>query len=73
MTLGQLLKQHDPETIMITLKNYSKYVTIGDEVASIDVKALISEISLMLKIHGKFAKCIQNLELKERYPETSGG
>ena len=48
------MKQHDPETIMVTIKDFDTKVIIDDKVASKEVKKLINEISLMITFHKKF-------------------
>ena len=68
MTLGQLLRMHQPEEVMITLKDFSKKVNIEDEKAYTHLNRLIKEISFLNTFYKKFEKTIEKLELKERYP-----
>lgn len=53
---------------MITLKEYSKKVTINDKEAANDLHNIIKEMSFLFTFHKKFEKSIEKMELKERLP-----
>ncbi len=65
-SLGQLLKSHKPDDIMIMLKDFSKKVQINDKEASNDLNNIVKEISFLITFHKKFEKIIEKLEFKEK-------
>lgn len=73
-SLGDMLKSHKLDDIMITLKDFTKKVTVavlGQE-ASHDLNAIIKEISFLITFHKKFGKICDSLEFKERNNPESG-
>lgn len=66
LSLGQLLRAHQLDEVMITLKEFSRHVKINDKEASANLNNLIKEISFLITFHKKFEKSIEKLELRER-------
>ena len=66
LSLGQLLKQHKLDDVMITLKDLLKVVKISDREAEQDLSHIIKELSFLITFHKKFEKSIDKLELRER-------
>lgn len=73
MTLGHLLKTHQADEVMITLKHFTKDITIEDKEANREVANIIKDISFFINFYKKFEKVLRTLDLKERYPETGNG
>ena len=73
MTLSNLLKNHQPDEVMITLKHFHRDINIEDKVADREVGNLVKDISFFLTFYKKFEKVLRTLELKERHPETGNG
>lgn len=70
LSLNQLLKSHQLEEVMMTLKEMSRSIKVTDKEALAELTNLIKEISFLITIHKKFEKIAERLELKERHPET---
>lgn len=68
MTLGHLLKTHQADEVMITLKHFTKDITIEDKEANREVANIIKDISFFINFYKKFEKVLRTLDLKERYP-----
>jgi hypothetical protein len=49
---------------MITLKDFTKNVTIVDKEAAFELNNLIKEISFLITFHKKFEKSVEKFELK---------
>lgn len=64
MTLGNLLKSHQPDEVMITLKHFHKDIKIEDKVAAKEVSNLVKEISFFITFYKKFDKVLRTLEMK---------
>ena len=58
LSLSQLLKHHQLEDVMITLKRFEKQVQIADKEVAEDLHSLIGEISFLITFHKKLERTI---------------
>ncbi len=56
---------------MITLKEYSKRITMEDPETLDDLQKLIKEISFLITFYSKFEKVLSKLEMKEKNSQYS--
>jgi hypothetical protein len=61
LSLNELVKKHSLEDVMITLKEYSKRITIEDPETLGSLLELIKEISFLITFYSKFDKVLVKL------------